>query len=82
MRGVTRERLRGQGFVRFAGSPQATGNQDVDVMRLQISIDCQDPHALSRFWADALSCEVDVAPIEALVAAGVAIPEDMVELVP
>jgi Glyoxalase-like domain len=49
-------------------------------MRLQISIDCQDPHALSRFWANALSCEVNVPPIDALLAAGIATPDDIVDL--
>jgi hypothetical protein len=40
----------------------------------QIAIDCQDPHALARFWAAAMDLEVEDhdAQIGELIAAGYA----------
>jgi hypothetical protein len=48
----------------------------------QIAIDCQDPHRLVRFWAAAIDLEVEdhEAQIQELLAAGVATPDDTVEL--
>jgi hypothetical protein len=48
----------------------------------QIAIDCQDPHALARFWAAAMDLEVEDhdAQIGELIAAGYATEEDTVEL--
>jgi hypothetical protein len=48
----------------------------------QLAIDCHDPHRLVRFWAAAMDLEVEdhEAQIQELLAAGVATPDDTVEL--
>jgi hypothetical protein len=48
----------------------------------QVTFDCQDPHAVCRFWADALGYEVDrdEGLIEQLLAEGVATEDDVMTL--
>ncbi len=48
----------------------------------QVVVDCEDPHRLVRFWAEALGYEVerDDGTIRRLLDAGVASPDDVVEI--
>ncbi len=49
---------------------------------IQVAIDCQDPHRLAAFWAEALRYEVEdhSAIVRAVLDAGHAGPDDVVEL--
>jgi hypothetical protein len=51
-------------------------------LAFQVTVDCRDPHAQARFWAAALhyELEVDTAMVRALLAAGQARPDDVVEI--
>ncbi|HEX4213556.1 MAG TPA: VOC family protein [Candidatus Dormibacteraeota bacterium] len=50
-------------------------------LSFQVTVDCGDPHRLSRFWATALRYEVEHrdAQIRELMAAGIATADDAIE---